>query len=173
MFPDIHIPAEINALDFSSIKGQLMDPCRGQGWDKEYCDQVHREYLRFLALVYYHPDKQILPSSIIDVFWHAHILDTRKYQVDCQRTLGHFLHHHPDRDLNLLREPEDAASRGRQSPSNTRSPSAAQEAGEPDPEPTPYEKMHAEVWQKTLRLYEKQYREPPPAHIWNIKPPCA
>ena len=29
------------------------------------------------------------------MFWHCHILDTKKYADDCQHALGFFLHHFP------------------------------------------------------------------------------
>jgi hypothetical protein len=28
--------------------------------------------------------------------WHAHILDTKKYMVDCQAIFGRFIHHVPN-----------------------------------------------------------------------------
>lgn len=151
MFPDQYIPPVIQELDVSMIKQQLADPCGRLGWDQEFCDQVHHEYLRFLALVYYHPELPILPSNTIDEFWHAHILDTRKYQKDCFRILGRFLHHTP------AREPLEEATNS-SSQANSDEPS--------------YSKMHEEVWQQTLRLYEKHYQESPPARIWKDKPPC-
>jgi hypothetical protein len=40
-------------------------------------------------------DKAIVPSSVVDDFWHLHILDTQKYYADCELFLGYFLHHFP------------------------------------------------------------------------------
>jgi hypothetical protein len=31
----------------------------------------------------------------VDNFWHYHILDTKKYAVDCHNVFGYFLHHFP------------------------------------------------------------------------------
>jgi hypothetical protein len=41
------------------------------------------------------PDSAVVPSSFVDDFWHFHILDTQKYQEDCERFFGYFLHHFP------------------------------------------------------------------------------
>jgi len=42
-----------------------------------------------------YPQMQISPTRDIDAFWHAHILDTRKYIDDCERVFGFYLHHFP------------------------------------------------------------------------------
>ncbi|MCF6253740.1 MAG: hypothetical protein L3J38_03220, partial [Thiomicrorhabdus sp.] len=41
------------------------------------------------------PDFPVVPSSHVDDFWHFHILDTLKYQEDCNAVFGYFLHHFP------------------------------------------------------------------------------
>ncbi len=38
-------------------------------------------------------------SPEIDLFWHEHILDTKKYKQDCEMVFGRFLHHVPDNDF--------------------------------------------------------------------------
>ncbi|WP_347245069.1 glycine-rich domain-containing protein-like [Thermogutta sp.] len=52
-------------------------------------------YRRFLTLHQRYPDRTLVPSALIDLVWHYHILDTRKYAEDCQRIFGYFLHHDP------------------------------------------------------------------------------
>ena len=52
-------------------------------------------YKVFLTLIIRHPRESIVPLGDIDAFWHQHILDTRKYVLDCQLTFGRFLHHYP------------------------------------------------------------------------------
>ncbi len=37
----------------------------------------------------------IVPNISIDEFWHGHILDTSRYNKDCQRIFGELLHHNP------------------------------------------------------------------------------
>jgi hypothetical protein len=36
-----------------------------------------------------------MPSRVVDVLWHAFILDTRAYDAFCRQAFGHFLHHIP------------------------------------------------------------------------------
>ena len=38
------------------------------------------------------------PSMAVDAVWHAHILDSRAYEVFCQRHFGSFEHHDPGMD---------------------------------------------------------------------------
>lgn len=86
---------EIASLDFTLLKLKLQDAEEGEGWSAEYTDVVHAEYLKFLELTRAYPDRAIVPSGEVDMFWHYHILDTRAYQEDCQAVFGHFLHHFP------------------------------------------------------------------------------
>lgn len=98
-----------DTLDFSMLIQKLMDPEEGKGWNRQYCHRVAFEYRRFLALTRHYPDQAIVPSKIVDTFWHAHILDTQAYAPDCQRQFGFFLHHFP---YFGMRGPEDAQSLG-------------------------------------------------------------
>jgi hypothetical protein len=38
-----------------------------------------------------------MPLQVVDDAWHEFILFTRSYQTFCQKALGRFLHHTPDR----------------------------------------------------------------------------
>ncbi len=87
--------AGIENLDLEMIKLKLMDPEEGEGWTREYADQVCEEYRKFLALTRAYPDLAIVPSGPVDKFWHNHILDTQKYGPDCEEVFGFFLHHFP------------------------------------------------------------------------------
>jgi len=84
----------IALLDLQPIKVKLMEPEEGEGWTREKVEQVDELYRRFLFLSVTR-DEPIVPTRDIDKFWHAHILDTRKYADDCERTFGFFLHHFP------------------------------------------------------------------------------
>ena len=85
----------IAAIDFSMVKLKLMDTEEGESWSVDYCDRVEREYRRYLALSLQYPDKAVVPSKVVDTFWHFHILDTQAYVEDCDRVFGYFLHHYP------------------------------------------------------------------------------
>lgn len=87
--------AGIEDLDLEMIKLKIMDPEEGEGWSREYADQVGEEYRKFLMLTRTYPELAIVPSGPVDAFWHNHILDTRKYGPDCEKVFGFFLHHFP------------------------------------------------------------------------------
>ncbi|KAJ3351328.1 hypothetical protein GGF32_004327 [Allomyces javanicus] len=56
-----------------------------------------REYRWFLVLKFVHRDEhaQLLsPSPVIDLVWHAHLLDTKAYTAMCAK-LPFFIHHNP------------------------------------------------------------------------------
>lgn len=99
----------LRALDLSMVKTKLQDPEEGAGWASYYCDRIEDEYRRFLELTGRYPDRPIVPSKIVDSFWHAHILDTQAYAKDCAMVFGFFLHHFP---YFGMRGPEDAAALG-------------------------------------------------------------
>ena len=82
-------------MDLEPIVIKAMDAEEGMGWSFDFALKAAGEYRRFLALCVRNPDSPIVPSSIVDDFWHLHILDTAKYQEDCERYLGYFLHHFP------------------------------------------------------------------------------
>jgi hypothetical protein len=89
------IVAAIQALDLDPIKFKLMNREEGEGWSREYVDQMEIAYKRFLTLSVKYPEETIAPSKDVDKFWHGHILDTMKYADDCQNVFGYFLHHFP------------------------------------------------------------------------------
>lgn len=96
-------------LNLSMVKRKLADVDEGKGWSPHYCDRVEMEYRRYLALSRHYPEAAVVPSSIVDTFWHAHILDTQAYAEDCQTIFGTFLHHYP---YFGMRGPEDAQALG-------------------------------------------------------------
>lgn len=99
----------IDALDLSMVKLKLQDPEEGSGWSSEYCERVEVEYRRYLMLTGSYPDEAVVPSKIIDAFWHGHILDTQAYGADCAMVFGYFLHHFP---YFGMRDADDAAALG-------------------------------------------------------------
>lgn len=103
------LTGRVEALDFTMIKAKLQDPEEGAGWSPGYCDLVEVEYRRYLFLTGTYPELPIVPSKIIDTFWHGHILDTQAYVPDCDNVFGYFLHHYP---YFGMRGPEDAAALG-------------------------------------------------------------
>lgn len=66
-----------------------------EGWSLEEIDDAEFYYRCFLQAHKEFPNKRIVPTRKIDIFWHHHILDTQKYHDDCQKIFGHYLHHFP------------------------------------------------------------------------------
>ncbi len=58
-------------------------------------DVAERVYRQFLTLRQRNPSAVLVPSAMVDLVWHYHILDTRKYIEDCNRLFGSYLHHDP------------------------------------------------------------------------------
>lgn len=89
------IPRSIAELDFSRMKQKLLDPEEGAGLNTTEIDLAEREYRKFLALHLACPDIPLVPNRLVDLMWHAHILDTQRYADDCNRLFGHVMHHDP------------------------------------------------------------------------------
>ena len=62
----------------------------------EQLDELEHKYLQFLMLCKSQPKVKREVDKDIDVYWHAHILHTKKYAEDCNRYFGYFLHHEPN-----------------------------------------------------------------------------
>ena len=99
----------VNELDLGPIKFKLVHEDGRAGLNASLVDLVEIEYKRFLVLnLKSHASglkRSIVPTKPVDTFWHAHILDTEKYGIDCEFCLGFFLHHFP---YLGLRGPADA-----------------------------------------------------------------
>lgn len=82
-------------IDLSPIFFKMQ--CEGEMLNGEAInfEVAERTYLRFLTLHLIHPKRTIVPNELIDLVWHYHILDTRKYAEDCERIFGYYLHHDP------------------------------------------------------------------------------
>lgn len=91
----VSVLEKIETLDLEPILVKLMDPTEGEGWALEHARETEVWYKRFLYLNAVYPDRSIVPTKVIDKFWHYHILDTEKYAEDCQNVFGYFLHHFP------------------------------------------------------------------------------
>ena len=71
-------------LDLEPIKFSLTQREDGAGWSVEKTVLLEVWYRRFLYLAKLYPEKAVVPSKDIDIFWHTHILDTQKYMADCE-----------------------------------------------------------------------------------------
>lgn len=86
--------ALVSCIDLSPIKFRISKD-RKLNWTKEKIDFVEQQYRQFLTLWKIYPLEDLPPSEDVDEFWHAHILDTRKYFQDCEKIFGAYRHHFP------------------------------------------------------------------------------
>lgn len=97
------LPESIANLDLGGLGRKLLDDDafeaeRRNGerlWDEERVARALHEYRQFLALMYWNPDAVLVPSEDIDEVWHSHVLNTMRYQADCEAIFGCFQHHSP------------------------------------------------------------------------------
>lgn len=82
---------KIEQLDLSLISDRLIIKHK---WPKDRADEAIHGYRQYLYLTQT-LGKPISPTSDIDEVWHQHILHTNKYELDCQKIFGKFLHHFP------------------------------------------------------------------------------
>lgn len=85
----------IDALDLEPIKRRLTHEKGEYRWSAERAERAELGYRRYLTLRAKYPGVEMSPTEDVDAFWHAHILDTRKYAEDCEEVFGGFLHHNP------------------------------------------------------------------------------
>ena len=95
MMQKVDISLGVASIDLDPIKFKLMNSTEGINWSREKADRVEIEYRQFLELCLVYCDQVIVPSKCVDIFWHNHILDTKKYADDCDAVFGYFLHHFP------------------------------------------------------------------------------
>lgn len=82
-------------IDLEPILVKLCHPSRGLGWDRGKAERAVNMYRRWLYLHQIFPEESFSPSQEIDQVWHAHLLDNRKYEEDCQIMFGRTLYHNP------------------------------------------------------------------------------
>ena len=76
--------AYINSIDFSMVADKIVQQnARKKSDVLKICD-LYKNYL-FLKKKYSQDYDKLPPSVEIDEFWHNHILDTKKYRVDCEK----------------------------------------------------------------------------------------
>ncbi len=87
---------KVYSLDFTMQTQKMVEVL---GWDRDAVDEMKDEYLKFLiinsTLKKINDNTTIVPNRIIDEFWHAHIMDTKKYHNDCMIVFGEYFHHFP------------------------------------------------------------------------------
>ena len=78
----------LEQLDLRPILFKLVkDPDSGIPWSEHEAIAVELEYRQYLFLCWKYgqtPQLAVAPNKRVDMFWHQHILDTEKYQKDCE-----------------------------------------------------------------------------------------
>ena len=104
--------SNVSALNFEKLKWKLTQSVEAT-WNSELCDFAELEYRKFLSLKKWYPKLSLVPSKLVDKFWHEHILDTQSYSNDCDALFGFYLHHYPyfgiygDKDQSKLQNSFD------------------------------------------------------------------
>lgn len=88
------VVARVWSLDLDTLRAKFRDGLAEKSHDDADL-LAERSYREFLVLAALYPNVHLVPTLDMDEFWHLHILDTRKYQRDCEYALGFFLHHVP------------------------------------------------------------------------------
>lgn len=84
----------VKLINFDKLKWKLSESAEAS-WSDALCEYAESEYRKFLTLKKLNPKVSLVPSKLVDKFWHEHILDTASYEKDCQQVFGHFIHHYP------------------------------------------------------------------------------
>ncbi len=68
-----------------------------ESWSNQRCIIGELEYKRFLTLHLWNQNIEypLVPTTLIDMVWHMHLLDTRAYFEDMSFVFGDYLHHFP------------------------------------------------------------------------------
>jgi len=90
----------IDSLDLSSVAKAV---AKNKLLPKSKLSVGEELYRVFLFLKKKYPTQTVIPHPMADVFWHQHILQTRKYHSDCNKVFGKYMHHEPASSTNLPR----------------------------------------------------------------------
>ena len=93
-FSHENINPKVAELDFERLKWKLAHSSDAK-MSPEDAELAEREYRRFLTLTIQFPKAVLVPTHLMDEFWHCHILDTVSYKRDCEMLFGRFLNHCP------------------------------------------------------------------------------
>ena len=92
----VRAAAAVDALDLEPVAFGLMHPYPGLTvMSAAEADQLTTAYRRWLKLCAWYPAEPLVPTLPIGDAWLAHLTDTAKYALDCQRAFGAFAHCRP------------------------------------------------------------------------------
>lgn len=89
--PSPHIVSErLERFDFSPVTARLQRKGMAEA------PELEREFKRFATLWAVERGTPLSPSKPVDEYWHAIVLDTKRYSAFCETVYGRFIHHIPD-----------------------------------------------------------------------------
>lgn len=91
-----HAMERLDAENFVGVVRLTRKELAKQGveFSDDYCSRAITGLKQYYALTIFDPRNMHAVSDVLDPFWHAHILDTVRYQMLCE-ALGGFMHHDP------------------------------------------------------------------------------
>jgi len=90
-----------HSIDLEPIIQRLINRKK---WTPRKAYEVAKLYRNFLYISKQYADEKLVPSQQIDDFWHEHVLDTKKYHIDCDKIFGEYFHHNPANKNKLTPE---------------------------------------------------------------------
>jgi hypothetical protein len=146
------------------------------------------EYQKFMALIALGYRGLGMWSQKVDLIWHAHILNTQRYEHFCRTVIGEMVHHVPCCDMQRLmttdaKAQEPAFSCGEPDPGpSCEEPDPGPSCKEPDPNPSCTEADTTSLYVSDQHkwstqgatsavfssLYTNIYRQVPPPDIWDF-----
>ncbi|HZS76571.1 MAG TPA: hypothetical protein VFA41_08140 [Ktedonobacteraceae bacterium] len=137
------------------------------------------EYQKFMGLIALGYKGIGMWSQKVDLIWHAHILNTQRYEHFCQTIIGKMVHHVPCCDMQRLARLNPFC----ESPDpSCKEPEPGPSCKEPDPDPSCREEEGTLFLTKYLKqedlstatafsaLYTRTYNQTPPIEIWDFTP---
>lgn len=85
----------VDRLDLERFVAKLQRDHGHHIRDEAMARAAVEEYRRMLQLIQRFPERPVVPSKLVDLVWHEHILDTARYKRDCLRMFGRYVHHNP------------------------------------------------------------------------------
>jgi len=96
---DVYCPGPehyaVESLDLERFVAKLQRDHGHHVKDEATARKAVDEYRKMLVLIQRFPERPVVPSKLVDLVWHEHILDTARYKRDCLRMFGRYVHHNP------------------------------------------------------------------------------
>jgi hypothetical protein len=86
----------LNKIGRLNLRRMVAKTAKDYGWTEGRADTAELWYKNFLKICYLNSRKPVAAlTRDADLLWHQHILDTVRYQKDCNRIFHRYLNHVP------------------------------------------------------------------------------